>query len=223
MTVLAISPHYDDAIWSAGAHLAALVRTGTPVMIVTVFATPPPANMLTAHDAKCGTWPDSATAVAARRRENIRACTVTGASDLDGPFSDSQYGTVTTENDVCAWLEPLARSYNRIIAPLGTGHPDHRVVGDAARRAVRRLGLPLTVYEEIPTRVWDPPEPVHLIDSLLERWAQAAPSIETPTAADYATKAAASECYTSQVDPDIRRVLAVPERLWDLTWQGDAR
>lgn len=219
--ILALSPHYDDAVWSAGAHLAALARTGHKVTVVTVFTKPPPPGILTAHDAKCGTWPDSNTAVADRRRENIRACTVLGVADLDGPFGDSQYGDVTTDNDVAAWLEPLTGGRTRLVAPLGIGHPDHRVVGDAARRAARRLNLPFTVYEEVPTRVWDPPEPVHLIDSLIEGdWAVQPPGIDTPTGDDYATKLAAAECYTSQVDPDIRRVLTVPERLWDLTWEA---
>lgn len=219
MNVLVLSPHYDDAVWSAGAHIACLTRGGATVTVVTALARRPAPGMLTAHDAKCGFTVDSHDAVATRRRENIRACTILAVGDLDGPFADSQYGDPATVDDVTTWLSDLAANVDRLIAPLGTGHPDHRVIGDAARVVARRRSIPFTVYEEVPTRVWDPPEPVHLIDSLLERhWALDAPGIDAPNGDDYAAKAAASECYTTQVDPDIRRVLTVPERLWDLTW-----
>jgi LmbE family N-acetylglucosaminyl deacetylase len=221
MKTLALSPHYDDAAWSAGAHLARLARTAGGVTVVTVCAQPPPPGMLTAHDAKCGFTSDSNTAVASRRRENIRACTVLGVSDLDGPFADGQYGAAASENDIAAWLGPLSRGVRRILAPLGIGHPDHRAAGDGARRVARHLKVPLVVYEEIPGRVWDPPEPVHLLDALAEQgWSVNPADLDGPDDDDYATKAAACECYTSQTDPPIRRVLTVPERLWDLTWEG---
>lgn len=221
MKTLVLSPHYDDAIWSAGAHLACQARTGGGVTIATVCSRPPAPQLLTAHDAKCGSWPDSNTAVAVRRRENIRACAVLGdgVGDVDGDFSDEQYGAAATEQDIAIWLEPLARNAETLIAPLGIGHPDHRRIGSAARWVARRLRRPLIVYEDLPGRVWDPPEPVHLIDDLLERgWRQEAPGIDAPSDDDYAIKAAAAECYTSQIDPPIRAVLTVPERLWRLTW-----
>lgn len=214
MNVLVLSPHYDDAVWSMGEYLAAL---GDKATVVTVYAKRPPPGLLTAFDRQCGFPGDSHDAMATRRLENIRACTILGVHDLDGPFGDSQYGDVTTEEDMAAWLTPLARDAERIVAPLGIGHPDHRLVGATARRVARRLRVPFTVYEEVPARVWNPPEPVLLLDTLTEGgWAVTPTILDAPNDAHRAAKAAAAACYLSQVDEPIRRVLTVPERLWDI-------
>jgi LmbE family N-acetylglucosaminyl deacetylase len=222
VNVLALSPHYDDIVWSAGAHLASLARSLGGVTVVTVYAKRPPPGLLTAFDRQCGFTGDSHDAMATRRLENIRACTVVGVGDLDGPFGDSQYGDAVSEEDIAAWLTPLVRDTGRILAPLGLGHPDHRRVGAAVRRVALRERVPLTVYEEIPARVWDPPEPVHIIDTLTANgWGFTPAAFDVPTDAHYATKASAAACYGSQLDEPIRRVLTVPERLWDV--QGPAR
>jgi LmbE family N-acetylglucosaminyl deacetylase len=214
-----LSPHYDDAIWSAGAHLVGLGRDTT---IATVFARRPSPGMLTAHDAKCGFTTDSHDAMAARRRENIRACTVVDVADLDGPFGDSQYGDAASEEDIGSWLTGLLRdsaTYDTIIAPLGLAHPDHRKAAAAALVAARQRARRIILYEEIPARVWYPEETVAALDGLRDAgWAVTAVGLNVPDDDAYRTKAAAVECYHSQIDRPIRRVLSVPERLWDLQW-----
>jgi LmbE family N-acetylglucosaminyl deacetylase len=220
MKALAFSPHFDDIVWSAGAHLYGIGQAAT---VVTVFAKRPPAGLLTAFDRQCGFTGDSHDAMATRRRENIRACTVLDVNDLDGPFGDSQYGDATSEDDITQWASALIRDhgYDTVITPLGIGHPDHRISAAGIIVAARRHGTNVTIYEEIPGRVWNPPEAV---DVLAQRvaggWAVTPTALNTPDDDAYAAKAAAAECYGSQVDPPIRRVLAVPERLWDLKWTG---
>lgn len=216
MAALAVSPHFDDAVWSAGAHLYAL----PDVTVATVFAKPPPDGLLTSFDAQCGFHDTSLAAHEIRRDEDIRACHVINAARIDGPFPDSQYGgDPTTEDQIVAWLSALLAdgTYNHVIAPLGLMHPDHRVTATASRLAARAIRCRLTVYEEIPARVWDPREAVTCIQEIEASGIRANTAALDVTERAYNVKAAASACYASQVDDPIRAVLAVPERLWDLS------
>ncbi|MDA8391968.1 MAG: PIG-L family deacetylase [Actinomycetota bacterium] len=89
--VLAVSPHLDDAVLSAGATLAALVAAGRPVTVLTVFAGDPgPALSPVAerHHARCGLGVD---AVERRRAEDRAALTRLGADPRHGALADAVY------------------------------------------------------------------------------------------------------------------------------------
>lgn len=219
MNAAVLSPHYDDAVWSIGATLAGIDAT-----VITVFAKPPPVGLVTAFDRGCG-FDSSADAVAHRRRENIRACTVLDVRDLDGPYGDSQYGDVTNEADLTSWVITILRSqpFDTVICPLGLNHPDHVVVANAARNASRGVGLRTVIYEELPSRVWYPEETIQRLNDIRRAgWEVAATDFGAANTPGnrLAAKRAAVECYRSQVNDEIRACLFVPERLWDVTWHG---
>lgn len=214
MSVIALSPHLDDVVWSAGATLAGL----TDVTLVTVFAGSPPGGLVTAFDRGCG-FGTSAEAIAARIIENDRACHVLAdTTPLNGAWLDSQYGTPATEAELTAWMVPLFKRKSLVLSPLGIGHPDHRVVACAARVAARQVGVRNVLYEELPSRVWDPVEAVRCVEEVRATGWTVEPASFPADERVYAAKAAASECYRSQIDPRIRACLSVPERLWELTW-----
>src|SRR5664279_5197085 len=86
--ILAVSSHLDDAILSVGQFLG-----GRPDCVVaTVFtATPPNSTVLTSYDLSGG-FKSAEEAMANRRREDIEALSVLGATHRHLDFLDSQYG-----------------------------------------------------------------------------------------------------------------------------------
>ena len=86
-SILAISPHLDDAVFSCGELLA----SAPGAKVVTVFAGGPPAGAsMTSWDADCGFRADD-DVIAARRGEDARALEMLGASPVWLPFWDDQY------------------------------------------------------------------------------------------------------------------------------------
>jgi LmbE family N-acetylglucosaminyl deacetylase len=171
MTTLALSPHLDDAVFSAGAELARLHQLRLPATVLTLFAgdprrIPPLAQRL--HELS-GLDDD---AVAVRRREDVAACEELGAHPVHWDFEDAVYREDLPEDtrvatqwlfgmyaaprwiDACAnRLEELAgqRQIERVLVPLGIGgHVDHRITRAAAER-VFASGM-LLYYEDYPYR-----------------------------------------------------------------------
>jgi LmbE family N-acetylglucosaminyl deacetylase len=158
--VLAVSPHLDDAAFSAGATLATLTAHGHRVTLVTAFtaSVPHPSDFALACQARLGV-PASVDLMAMRRVEDMEAAARLGVQRLVHlPFAEAQYrgydspealkGPLREDDDVApdlrAALDVLGE-YDLILAPLALGdHVDHR-------QLLRALGL---------TGRWDDPEPV---------------------------------------------------------------
>jgi LmbE family N-acetylglucosaminyl deacetylase len=146
-----VSPHLDDAVFSLGTTIAAAVRTGGEVRVLTVFAGDPDS------DAPAGDW-DSATgfrthgeAARARREEDRRACAAVGATPEWLPFPDSQYGASATDEQLWAPVAEAAENADCVLVPgFPLVHPDHARLNEL----VLRRGLPgharLGLYVEQP-------------------------------------------------------------------------
>ena len=172
--ILAISPHPDDALLSAGATLAAAVAVGCDVCVFTVFAgdpQPPLSAPALAFHAACRLGQDAA---AVRRAEDAVAVELLGARPLHGTFLDALYRRVGSDW-LCTWLgehlqpelahEPeLERAVSDEIgdligelrpdlvwtcAALGH-HVDHRLVRAAATSACARTATELALWEDLP-------------------------------------------------------------------------
>lgn len=125
--VVVVSPHLDDAVFSAGATIAALGE----VSVVTVFAGDPLPEQSTGWDRASG-FSSSSEAMAARRDEDLAALDALGASAIHLGLLDNQYGGCSPE----AVIESLHREIARltpdlVIGPLGVGHPDHVTTREA--------------------------------------------------------------------------------------------
>ncbi|MDR1027166.1 MAG: PIG-L family deacetylase [Rickettsiales bacterium] len=136
-----LSPHFDDAIGSAGGLISRLVANGERVAVATIFAGLP--------------WlrPWKIPKVLIRRRENRRACRASAAGAaaarvinlnfLDGVWRAAHhkksmlFDGVIREPElvrrVVAAIKKIAKPGDVIYAPAGLGnHIDHLIVRDAA-------------------------------------------------------------------------------------------
>ncbi len=216
--ILLISPHFDDAVLSAGQFMA----DRPDADVVTVFAGYPltAERIQTPYDEKCG-FDNAQDAVAVRTRENDNALALLEASAINLEFPDSQYATtnanITYINDVVGRLQAIVDkgTYEFIMAPLGLGHPDHILVTEAV--LMLKTDTPLYLWEDLPLRVVEPEKvPPRLLkifnrDQPLDRlW-------QTGTTNDkMAKKVRAMLCYKSQIHTGILDpyLMYVPERFW---------
>lgn len=152
-TVLAISPHLDDAIFSAGGTLAGLAQGGARVVVLTCFtgSVPNPTGFALACQLDKGLGPEI-DYMALRRAEDEAACAIIGAKAVHLPHREAPhrgYGDVAAlfgpvrEDDTMAdaLTGDLADAIGRyrpdlLLGPLGIGdHVDHIQVRIALTRA----------------------------------------------------------------------------------------
>jgi len=160
MRVLAVSPHLDDAAFSAGATLAALADAGHEVTVVTCFtrSVPDPTGFALACQLDKGLPPD-ADYMRLRRAENVAATAVLGAAPVDLDLPEAPHRGYTSAPDLFAGVHPgdevwrdvaaaLAGSAADLwLAPQGLGaHVDHLQV----LRAVASLAEPVLWWQDSP-------------------------------------------------------------------------
>lgn len=160
MTAHILSPHLDDAVLSMGQTIAAMTDD---VEIVTVFAGVPAGDVWTRYDQVTG-FPDSHRAMLQRRAEDRAAIGKLGPHTRvkHWDYFDYQYDHLPREiTNLRMDIRTLFED-GPVYAPLGIGHPDHRLLGEVAREACPlRIGKTLIgvyVYEELPYRVLHPEE-----------------------------------------------------------------
>jgi LmbE family N-acetylglucosaminyl deacetylase len=182
-SLLAISPHLDDAVMAVGATLTALAETGRSVLICTVFAgepAPPFSPVADSFHADCGL---DGQPVARRRAEDIRAAEEVGATAVHMPFLDAIY-----RRNGRGWLcdtprgmfeaeppaEPdlrhaITEEIRRLVAEIRPSavwtcaaignHIDHRITRIAVTDAAASQGWAPVLWEGIPYAMGlDPPD-----------------------------------------------------------------
>ncbi|MGF6771604.1 LmbE family N-acetylglucosaminyl deacetylase [Paraburkholderia sp. GAS199] len=141
-----VSPHFDDAVFSCGALLAA----HPDAAVCTVFAAPPEQRMHTEWDERAG-FHDAHEAIHARTLEDNIALDVFDAIPLRMPFRDSQYLDSPSISKLVAALEETIyrTTANTLLMPLGLHHDDHVRVFEACCELLPRLShLEWFGYEE---------------------------------------------------------------------------
>ncbi len=216
--ILVISPHFDDAVLSAGQFMA----DRPDAEVVTIYGGFPltASKVSTPYDKKCG-FRNAEDAVAQRQRENNEALALLEATAFDLDLPDSQYENgfanhVTTEQIIDYLQELLDKNeYEFIMAPLGLGHPDHVKVTSAVLRL--KTDLPIYLWEDLPIRVV---EPELVPPRLAELGLNSLDKLETPatTGDKMAKKIRSMLCYKSQVNTGILDpyLMYVPERFWKI-------
>lgn len=172
-TVLALSPHLDDAAFSCGGLLALLGDAGWRVVMATAFtrSVPGPTGFALACQTDKGLAPE-VDYMALRRAEDMAASAILGVSDvrwldlLEAPHrgydsAPELFGPVLDGDD--AW-QPLADLLSGVLAdvrpalvlaPQGLGsHVDHRQMIRAVLAA--GAGQPLAFYRDTPYAVRNP-------------------------------------------------------------------
>jgi LmbE family N-acetylglucosaminyl deacetylase len=160
MRVLAVSPHLDDAAFSAGATLAALADAGHEVSVVTCFtrSVPGPSGFALACQLDKG-LPADVDYMALRRAENDAAMAVLGATPVDLDLPEAPHRGYTSAADLFAgvhpgddvWLEVADRltglTADLWLAPQALGaHVDHLQV----LHAVAALDRPVLWWRDSP-------------------------------------------------------------------------
>jgi LmbE family N-acetylglucosaminyl deacetylase len=163
-TLLAVSPHLDDAVFSAGAFLARQAQVGIRVVIATCFtkSVPSPTGFALACQLDKGLGPEI-DYMALRRAEDRGACARIGAEPVHLPFPEAPhrgydsaaalFGPALPNDDVgTALLPTLADLVDRVrpdllLLPACIGdHVDHWAV----RTAGERLGRPIRYWADLP-------------------------------------------------------------------------
>ena len=166
MKLLAISPHLDDAAFSAGGLLASRVDQGWDVTVATCFtgnvAQPTGFALACQLDKGLGADIDY---MALRRGEDLAACRALGGRAIHLPFLEAPHrGYASAKmlfaarlpddrivDDLAAALVELfaAEKPDLVLGPLCLGnHVDHHVVLDAIRRSC--ADLTVLLWEDWP-------------------------------------------------------------------------
>jgi len=164
--VLAVSPHLDDAVFSAGGELATLADAGHDVTVVTCFTAtmPDPSGFALACQTDKGLAPD-VDYMALRRDEDHAAMAVLGVHALHLTLPEAPHRGYTSPADLFAGIhqqdrveKELVRQLGRLaaevwLAPQGLGrHVDHLHVV----RAVARLRRPTAWWRDAPYVLREP-------------------------------------------------------------------
>lgn len=183
-TLLVISPHLDDAVFSIGACIADGARRGAQVEVATLFAGTPHgllSDVARDFHRRCA-LPCDGSAMTTRRNEDAAAVSVLGARYRHGDFLDAVFRTRSDGSWLCQhergmfdrsspmedglfsrlvnyidWL-CLTRDPDTIATCVGIGsHVDHRLTREAVLTVVRRRDLRLWFWEDLPYAL-DPAE-----------------------------------------------------------------
>jgi LmbE family N-acetylglucosaminyl deacetylase len=128
---LVTSPHFDDAVFSCGAMLAA--HPGA--VVYTVFSGCPTIDVTTEWDLHCG-FDSAAHAMHERSMEDERALDVLAAVPDKGDFLDAQYvphvpaASAPTQEAIAQALDQALRRHGArtLVIPFGLFHSDHELV-----------------------------------------------------------------------------------------------
>lgn len=249
MRILAISPHLDDAVLSAGGRLHDLTAQGHEVVVMTVFAGSafPPYSELAVYLHEL--WGLTDDPVAARRAEDAAAVARLGATVRHAGLHDALYrpgrtgwklkeespvDAVAGEEAKLVVREALETAPDLVLtaAAIG-GHIDHVLTRDAVLAECRGAGVAVEVWQDLPyagefTEVPRLPHDVRLVDGR---------SIPVGDAA-WRAKCAAVRCYASQLSmlwpeqPDIEVPLTeyarnagdgdgLAEMFWSVEWAAE--
>lgn len=211
-TALAVSPHLDDAAFSAGGTLARLAAQGWQVVMATVFtaSVPNPRGFALACQTDKGLAPEI-DYMALRRGEDRAAADALGIEEpVHLPFREAPHRGYAAPPELFAELRSddriganLADAFERlvadtrpdlILAPQGVGgHVDHIQVVRALRGA--QPPLPVLWWRDFPytVRTAEPKEPLR---GLFERLPEQVVRLDGP--AEH-RKAEACAAYASQL------------------------
>lgn len=221
---LLVSPHFDDAVFSCGAMLAA--NPGT--VVLTIFTGQPETSVSTDWDARCG-FADSSAAMDERTLEDSRALNILDAFPERANFLDSQYVEFGMTPSREAIAHSLTTALDRhdasaMYLPLGLFHSDHKLVHGACCDVWRdRPSLTCIAYEDALYRRMDGLLQERLSDLAVRRISA------TPVATHWraieshqSMKRAAVRAYVSQLKafgPDGYDDVFCVERFWKLEAQ----
>jgi LmbE family N-acetylglucosaminyl deacetylase len=189
--ILVLSPHFDDAVFSVCEHMVGWIEDGHHVEILTVFGA-------TTNDKELRIRDEHARAMALLRPASRQVLWHRDHAHKD------RYEP--TPEEIASEIRERAIRPDYLVGPHGIHHPDHLLVGEAARALefddwCRKS---LWVYDELPYYV------------LYPRAANGSgPRLGSRSLLE--TKRLIVSAYASQLGETEERCLYAPERVWG-TW-----
>lgn len=243
MSILILSPHYDDAVYSCGGMIYEFVQKGEAVVILTVMAGfpdyPLPDSPIVRELNKRWELGDE-NPVLERRKEDETAARILGTKthfrDIPDciyrthegkalyPTEDSLWGEVHPNDPAPAILAKLDLDESRLIyAPLGAGrHVDHQIVR-AWGLQLESAGYELRFYQDYPYM-----RKREAIDEALRHFGKMQPFTVVLSEAAMQAKIAAMAAYRSQIstfwendaaiDAEVRQTFAYNGGYAELSW-----
>lgn len=124
--VAVLSPHLDDAVFSLGASIATAARRGTAVSVVTVFGCDPESSAAPGWWDRQAGFATEGEAARQRRQEDIRACSLVGATPIHLPFADATYPVERNSETIWASVLEAVKDADVVFIPgFPLDHPDH--------------------------------------------------------------------------------------------------
>lgn len=162
-SVVVLSPHLDDGVFSLGAGISRHARRGGRVRVLTVFGGDPDTGAPASEWDQLPGWSSERQAVLARRKEDVTATHLVGAEACWLTYADEQYHRPRDGDAIHAAIDAATAGFDLVFVPgAPLSHADHRYLADL----VLSRGLPgrqLWLYAEQPYRYWrreEFPEPV---------------------------------------------------------------
>jgi LmbE family N-acetylglucosaminyl deacetylase len=215
-SVLVVSPHLDDAVFSAGQFLAGR----TAAVVLTMLAGAPDQPVTGKWDIHCG-FADSQKAIEARRAEDTAALAPLNATPvhlnfLDGQykFLDRQYKSEDPRDLANALIEQVEQHRpDFVVGPLGLQHPDHGRVRDAVLAA--DLAVPVWLYGDLPYMAKEPQVAAAAVELIRGHGYTLEP--QDIGTGPLGSKIEALNCYASQIQHYSKDEILVPECFWRVT------
>lgn len=242
MSVLILSPHYDDAVYSCGGTIYQLIKQGKSVSILTIMGgipTLPLSDTPILKDLQ-QRWDLGDNQVMERRKEDEAAAKILGARALyldipdciyrqyEGqalyPSEESLWGEVQPNDPAHAVLAKQdLDDYSLIYAPLGAGrHVDHQLVRGWALR-LQAQGREIRFYQDYPYM-----RKREALDEALGHFGAMQPYAVMLSEAAMQAKIAAMAAYASQIstfweneaaiDAEVRQTFAYNGGYAELSW-----
>jgi len=124
--IVVVSPHSDDGILSLGASIAAWVRAGATVELLTVLGCDPGSAAPSGGWDRRGGFATESEAARARREEDRRACAVVGVHPVWLPFGSVDYERHGDGADVRHAVAHAVAGADAVLLPgFPLTHPDH--------------------------------------------------------------------------------------------------
>ena len=151
--VLIVSPHFDDAVLSAGGRIAALERSGLSTCVLTVFGGVPESRTPPSRWDVASGFASAAQAALMRRSEDQAALEFLGSTGLAFDAYDGPYRADWEQDAYSSFLLDAASTARTIYIPAAIGkHPDHVLARDATLHALSTTNsmLNIRVYADLP-------------------------------------------------------------------------
>lgn len=209
--VRVISPHLDDAVWSASGILDRHEAT-----VVTICAGVPPKSLPPNDFDRRAGFESAEDAMLVRREEDIKAISSLSCFHRHLDLLDISYALGEDLAEAVDLELRIAQSAGEIVVgPLGLRHPDHQLIATAFRRGVQAMpGISAWVYEELPyAYVWS--------EYLAAALKTARCGETTLTRLSPGAKGIAVSAYVSQLRGAHRDAIMSPERYHRLSGWND--